>query len=175
MHSICKQVLFSCNNNDRTGFFRQSAGKLQHLRQGLFIDFICHISINTLCCPAAHGHCLNLRNIAAYRCKFYFPQQLKYRFRTQCRSASAYRVQNHRMPQGICLFACFHHCSYSAFIQGTDIDHQTVADRSNILYLLRLIGHNGGSTARQHNIGTIVHRHIVSNTMHQRLLLLHLL
>ena len=79
-----------------------------------------------------------------------------------------HRVKTHHMAQFIGLMASHEHAFYSSFIQCADINIQSAADGSNILNILRLIGHDRASPAGKQHICDIIDRHIIGNIMYQR-------
>ncbi|MPN02231.1 hypothetical protein SDC9_149445 [bioreactor metagenome] len=65
-------------------------------------------------------------------------------------------------------FPGFDHRPYGAFVQGSDIDHQSAADRGDLGRLFDVVGHDGRSSAGQNDIGAVVHRYIIGDRVHQR-------
>ena len=72
------------------------------------------------------------------------------------------------MAQLVRLFAGAEHSLDAALVQRADVDVQAAADGTDVLDILRLIGHDGAAAAGQQNVGHIIDGDIVCDIVDQR-------
>ena len=133
-----------------------------------FCHGVGYVGIHALCRTAAQRQRFDLRDVAPDNGEGDLMHQLHGCAGTQSRSTGAYRIQQDRVSQVCGLPAGPVHSLNAPLIQSTDVDVQPAANGSDVLHILRLIGHDRAAAAGQQDVGHIVHRYIVGDVVNQR-------
>ena len=165
---VCYKVDRACNGDDGAGLLGKILDKPDGISQVLFCHCIGNVCIHALRRAASKGQRLNLRDIAADDREADPLHQICRCPGAQCACAGADRIEQRHMAQFLRLCGCQFHALDAPFVERSDVDIETAADRCDVLHIPRLIGHDGASAAGKKNVGHVVDRHVIGDVVYKR-------
>lgn len=149
----------------RPGPLGQGAGQSRRLGQARLGDGIGGSHIHPAAPLLVLGEGPDLRGVAPDNGKLHFFQQPAGGLPPQAGKPGGHRVKDHRHSQLVGLFSGNEHGL--PVPHRPQVEHQGLNARHRVGHLQRMVGHGGGGSRRQQNVGAVVDGDDVGNTLDQ--------